>query len=31
VQDGMNTGEKTIPKENFKYISLTDVKALLPY
>ena len=29
VQDGMNTGE-TIPKENFKYISLTDVKALLP-
>ena len=30
VQDGKNTGEKTIPKENFKFISLTDIKNLLP-
>ena len=31
VHDGKNTGEKTIPKENFKFISLTDIKSLLPY
>ena len=30
-KDGKNTGEKTIPKENFKFISLKDIKSLLPY
>ena len=31
VHDGKNTGEKTISKENFKFISLKDIKSLLPY
>ena len=31
VQDGRNTGENTIPKENFKYLSLDDLKQYLIY
>ena len=31
VQDGRNIGENTIPKENFKYLSLDDLKQYLIY
>ena len=31
IQDGRNTGENTIPKENFKYLSLDDLKQYLIY
>ena len=31
VQDGKNTGENTIPKENFKLLSLSEIKQYLTF
>ena len=31
VQDGKNTGENTLPKENFKLLSLSEIKKYLIY